>query len=279
MGNKILIFLILNVILLQGKERNIHFGIASVLSPEESIIYYNELLKYASQKTNLPIKIKFGDYNEINNLLKLNKIECGFVCSGAYIKIKDYVEILAVPVINGKTTYKSYIIVGKNLNIEDFKELKNKSFAFVNEISLTGYIYPIYLLSKIGEKPDKFFSKILFTQSHTNSIIGVGKNLIDGAGVDSIIFEYYRKRYPEIASNIKIIDSSPEFGIPPIVVLKNLDKDIKIKLKNFFLNLHKDRNGMEILNKIYIDKFVEGDNNKYKEIQIVGEKVEEFLKR
>ena len=44
-------------------------------------------------------------------------------------------------------------------------------------------------------------------------------------------------------SNLKIIEKSEEFGIPPIVVSNKIDIDFKNKLKSILLSLHEDPDG------------------------------------
>lgn len=62
---------------------------------------------------------------------------------------------------------------------------------------------------------------------------------------------------------IKIIKKSEDYGIPPFVVRKDLDPIIKNKLKEIMLNLHNEPRGKEILKKIHIDKFIEGNDELY----------------
>lgn len=43
-------------------------------------------------------------------------------------------EILVVPVVNGKPYYQAYVIVNKDGNINDLNDLKNKPFAFTDPL-------------------------------------------------------------------------------------------------------------------------------------------------
>ncbi|MCM8832333.1 MAG: hypothetical protein NC816_00190 [Candidatus Omnitrophica bacterium] len=45
-------------------------------------------------------------------------------------------------------------------------------------------------------------------------------------------------------------------------------------MEKFFLELHKDEKGKEILNKLRIDKFVKSDVSKYNSIRLMKEKIE-----
>jgi phosphonate transport system substrate-binding protein len=253
----------------------IRVGIASVTSPRESFLYYEELLKYIEKKIHLPMTIKYGKYKEIYQLLKYNDLELAFVCSKVYVEAKrdSIAELLVTPVIDKKTEYYSYIIVHKDSQIKKFSELKDKSFAFVDSLSTSGYLYPVYLLAKENKIYQTFFSKTIFTYSHDNSIIGVAEKLIDAAAVDSLVYDYLSKTNPQLISKTKIILKSPPFGIPPLIVNKNLKKELKDKLRFIFLNLHKEKRGKEILSKLRIEKFVPGSDKMYDSIRMMEEVV------
>lgn len=255
----------------------IRVGIAGVTSPKESFLYYEELLKYIEKKISQPIITKHGKYKEIYHLLKSNGLELAFVCSKVYVDAQKegVIELLVVPVVCGKPEYYSYIIVHKDSPIKKFSELKNKSFAFVDPLSNSGYLYPVYLLAKENKIYQTFFSKTIFTYSHDNSIIAVAEKLVDGAAVDSLIYDYLAEIKSPLIPRTKVILKSPPFGIPPVVVSKNLDKDKREKLRNIFLQLHKEKKGEEILSHLKIEKFVEGSDKMYDSIRMM-EKVVKY---
>jgi hypothetical protein len=82
----------------------------------------------------------------------------------------------------------------------------------------------------MGKNPDKFFKKQLFSGSHDNSIKFVAERFVDAAGVDSLIWEYYNKVNPEFTSLTRILVKSEEFGMPPVVVQKDVDRDFQLRL-------------------------------------------------
>ncbi|MCX9025767.1 MAG: PhnD/SsuA/transferrin family substrate-binding protein [Candidatus Methanoperedens sp.] len=51
--------------------------------------------------------------------------------------------------------------------------------------------------------------------------------MADGAAVSSLIYEYMKNTKPDIKSNTRIIEVSPPFGIPPVVVSKDIDPPIR----------------------------------------------------
>jgi len=250
--------------------------VSSMISPKETRIYYQDLFTYMSK--NLDYNIEFlqrKTYKEVNDLLIDNKVDLAIICSGAYINksAKDKIEILTVPVVDGKPFYQSFIIVNKDSKIGSFNELKDKKFAYTDPISNSGTLYAKWLVKSLGENVDTYFSKTIYTYAHDISMQLVAKGIVDGASVDGLIFNYIKKHDPERVKNLKIIKKSELFGIPPVVVPDNLDSELKSKLQNLFLNIHKDSLGKSILNKISIDKFIKGKDIDYNNIRIMNSQI------
>jgi len=246
--------------------------VSSMISPKETRIYYQDLFTYMSKNLGYNIELlQRKTYKEVNDLLINNKVDFAIICSGAYIdkSTKNKLEILTVPVVDGKPFYQSYIIVNKDSKIEKISELKNKKFAYTDPISNSGTLYAKWLIESSGEDVNHFFSNTIYTYAHDISMQLVAKGIVDGASVDSLIFNFIKKHNPERVKNLKIIKKSVLFGIPPVVVPRNLDTNLKKKLQNLFLNIDKDSLGKSILNKISIDKFIKGKDSDYNNIRVM----------
>jgi len=248
----------------QGLSLNVCVG--SMITPEEGYEYYKRLLDYIGRK--LAMRINFIDregYAEVNSLLKKGSIDMAFICGGPYVDGHDEfgLELLVVPQIDGKVVYYSYIIVGKDSKIESLEGLRGKTFAFVDPMSNTGRLMPTYILQEeLHEKPENFFKECLYTYAHDKSIKAVAHGIVDGAAVDSVIWEYMNKKSDKHTKETRIIKISSPCGMPPVVVRPSLDTTLKMKIKSVLLNMHKENDGREILEGMFMDKFVEvGDSN------------------
>lgn len=249
-----------------SSQQKIYVAISTMISPVETFNLYKDLIDYISSKLGVPIEFKQRKtYSEVNNLLKENKLDFAFICTGAYLEARNKmpIEILVVPVVEGKPYYQAYVIVNDESNINSIDELQGKSFAFTDPLSNTGYDYIINILKDRRTNPEKFFSKTIFTYAHDYSIQAVKRKIVDGATVDGLVYEYLKHFQPEKVEGIKIINKSRDFGIPPFVVQKNLDPKLKLELKNIMITMHQDSEGKKLLNKIMIDKFIEADDSLY----------------
>lgn len=245
-------------------------AIAAVISPKETVTFYDEMMRYVGEKLGRPIElVQRKTYQEINDLLEKKELDLAFVCSGPYVTghEKFGMELLVAPMLYGKPYYQAYFIVQKDSKIKDIKELKGKRFAFTDPNSNTGKLVPTYVLSKMGETPEKYFKEFIFTYSHNNSIIAVSKGLVDGASVDGLIWDYYSERKPDFVKNTRIIFKSPLYGIPPVVIHPKTPVSEKENLKKIFLGMHEDPEGRKILSEIRIERFIVPDDSSYDSVR------------
>lgn len=176
-------------------------AVGAMISPEETFIYYNQLLDYISDQLGQEVQlVQRKTYSEVNELLGKGQIDLAFICSGPYVtgKEKYSFELLATPQVQGSNFYQSYLIVNKDSLFHKFDDLRGRVFAFTDPESNTGKLVPAYWLSQMGETSESFFEKTIYTYSHDNSIMAVSKSLVDGAAVDSLIWKFYNKKIPSL---------------------------------------------------------------------------------
>jgi phosphonate transport system substrate-binding protein len=248
----------------------LHIAVGGMITPREGFAYYRRLLDYIQKKTGRTVEfIDRENYSEINAMLESGDIDAAFVCSGPYVDghEKFGLELLVQPMAYGDTMYYSYIIVHADSHLKSFEALRYSTFAFTDPESNSGKLVPTYMLSLINETPDSFFKDYVFTYAHDKSIKAVAQGLVDGAAVDSLVWEYINKVRPENTAGTKIIHKSPPYGIPPLVVRPGLKKEIKDSLKRILLDIHVDPEGREILKGMMVDRFVAGEDSQYDSVR------------
>lgn len=249
-------------------------GVATMLSPKKALPAYEEIVNYIGEKLNIRTKMLFTkDYSSMNELVKTKKVLAAFVCSGPYVSQHDDwgMEIIAAPTLYGNSVYYSYIIVNKESGVNKFEDLKGKRFAFTDPISNTGKLVPTYELAKLNTTPELFFSDIIYSGSHDKSIEAVASNLVDGAAVDHLIWEYINKSDSAYTSKTKIIKKLGPFCIPPFVTYPDCDSTLKQNMRAILLNMHNDPKGKKILDQLYIDEFVLVQDDCYQSIREMNE--------
>ncbi|MHC4445021.1 MAG: substrate-binding domain-containing protein [Planctomycetota bacterium] len=261
---------------LEDRQSILRAAAGAMVSPKKTRQQYDDLLRLiADRLQRRALLAQRKTYTEINDMIERREVDVAFVCSAPYVtgKAKFEMEILVVPVMYGQKVYHSYILTYRDSPLNSFDDLRGKVFAFTDPNSNSGCLVPKYMLSQRGENPETFFSEFYYTYSHDNSIRAVAEGMADGAAVDSLIWEYMQETDPTYTARTKIIEKSPPYGIPPVVVHPDLDPKLKHQLKNIFLNLHKDEEARSILGTIRIDQFEESEDAAYDSIREMQQQI------
>lgn len=241
-------------------------AVAAVISPKGTVESYSPFLDYLETKLNRPIElVQRRTYLEVNDLIEHGEVDLAFVCTSAYVEGHDTfgMELLAAPRVNGETTYNSYLIVPASSGAKDIQDLRGKVFAFTDPISLSGRMYPTYLVDQLGFTPEEFFSRTFFTYSHDEAIRAVAGGVADGAAVDSLVYEYAVARDPALAEKVRVIHRSPDFGIPPIVVSPFTRPQVRADLQSLLLDMSSDPAAQTALASMGVENFVPIEDSAY----------------
>jgi len=245
-------------------------AVAGVISPKETFKTYQDLLQYLGTRLDRPVElVQRKTYAEINNLIRDGGIDLAFVCTLAYVQGQEEfgMEMLAAPAVRGEAFYHAYLIVPADSPAAKLEQLRDKVFAFTDPDSNTGRLLPTYLLWQMEETPEGFFRKVVYTYSHDNSIKAVADKLVDGASVDSLVYDSTLVRKPELVGRTRIIFRSAPFGTPPVVVHPGLASDLKEQLRALILEMDIDPEGRAILDRLMVDRFVVPNEARYEPIR------------
>ena len=248
-------------------------AVAAIISPKETFIYYRQLLDYIGKKMGREIQfIQRKTYGEINELLAKGQIDLAFICSGPYVvgKEKYGFQLVATPEVQNSHFYHSYLIVNKTSAFQKLEDLRGRVFAFSDPDSNSGKLVPTYWLSQLSERPETFFEKTIYTYSHDNSILAVAKELVDGAAVDGLIWEYYHRKNPTFTSKTRIIRKSGPYGIPPMVASNIIPTELMTKIRSLLFSMHEDPKGRAILKELMIDRFIAPQDKWYDSIRKIN---------
>ena len=252
-------------------------AVASIVSPKGTVQSYEPLLDYLESQLHRPVElVQRRTYLETNELIATGQVDLAFVCTSAYVVGHDSfgMELLAVPQVNGETIYYSLLIVPSESSARSMADLQNKIFAFTDPISLSGRMYPTYLVQQLGFSPEDFFAQTFFTYNHDEAIRAVADKLADGAAVDSLVYEFAIARDPNLAKKVRVIHRSPPFAIPPVVVSPKLDKDLKRELQKILFSMGDTAEGRKALESIGVEKFTTIDDHAYDAIRTLLSDVE-----
>lgn len=222
----------------------VNMGVIPFLQPDKLREQMAPVYSYLEKKLGRPVQLTtVSDYESLARLLELKKVHIAWFSHASYEKLKDDHpwQILCRPVQYGSVLYQGQIIVRHDSQFNSVHDLRGQTFAYVDRYSGSGFFFPNLYLASQGIQPLDFFSKVFFTQSHRNSILGV----LDGTYAAAAVFSASLLHQSD--QSLKVIARTGPIPNDPFVVRDDLDADLKSKIEHAMLTMHEDPEGVEFL--------------------------------
>jgi phosphonate transport system substrate-binding protein len=233
-------------------------GITPVLV-EKHLDLNRQFVAYLGEKLGIAATlVQRGSYKQISELLERAEVDVAFTCGLPYVIDHDRfgLELLAAPEVYDGPVYFSYVIVPAESPVRSFEELRGARYAFSDPLSNSGWLVPAHDLARMGTTPEAFFKRTIFTYSHAASVEAVAVRFVDGASVDSYVYDYLARTRPKLVTGTRILARSSAHPIPPVVVRAGLPPEVKTRLRAVFLEMDRDPRGQVLLAGIGFKRFV-----------------------
>lgn len=145
------------------------------------------LAEKLQQRVGRPFEIYISkNYTAMIDALKSKKVDLAVLSSMTYVSAEKEanLKVLLKKSWGNSPFYYSAIVVAKTSKIKKLSDLKNKSIAFVDEKSTSGYLYPQVYLRK-NNLTDQSFKSVIFTGNHAASIEMLENKKVDAVAVFS----------------------------------------------------------------------------------------------
>lgn len=240
---------------------------------------HNKFLEYLTKKLGVKqTRLQTAsDYTGIMNLLIKGEIDIAWLASMTSVEARSNpeIELLVKPIRFGTTSYRGIIIARQDSGIRSLKDLKGKKFAWVEQESASGYIFPKALLLEAGIDPEKDFAESAFLNKHDAVVLNVLLGKYDaGACYDDARNTLRDKSKMD---ELTILATTQDISNEPLVVRKSLPPDLREKIKTALLELNiKNPEGKAILDDLTdVQGFVPVKDTDYDYIEKVQKLLEE----
>src|SRR5207302_3336129 len=130
-----------------------------------------------------------------------------------------------------KPIYFSDVIVRSDSPYASFDDLGSCVWAYNERESHSGCKLVCYSLLERGKGPD-YFGKTVKSGSHLRSLEMVMEGKADAAAIDSHLSDLLHSRDEGLARKLRVVDVLGPSSIPPVVVSRRLDNELKGKLQD-----------------------------------------------
>lgn len=214
-------------------------------------------------ETRLERQVEFvtrSSYREIVDLIRAGQIDFAWLCGYPYLRHRDDLRLVALPLWQGKPLYRSYIITASdNRGPSSILDLRRRVFAYSDPDSNSGYLYPRYALTRAGHAPDAYFTRTFFTWAHRLVVRAVAEGLAHGGAVDGYVWEVLAATRPELVARTRVIERSGEMAHPPFVARRDIGLAEEQAFFNALAAMARDTRGRELLAALRLDGFVRSD--------------------
>lgn len=259
----------------QTAKRPIRIGLTAVFLDHQRV-FNNKWRLYLESRLGQPVVfVQRSDYHAIIDMLHEEKLDFAWLSGYPYVRNKDDLRLVAVPLYKGEPLYQSYLIVASSdQQSRSLTDMRGKIFAFSDPDSNSGYLYTVHLLSRQGEDPASFFGKAFFTWSHLKVIEAVASGLAQAGAVDGYVWDTLALSHPEMTAQTRIVSKSPQFGSAPFVASRTNSPTQIAALQRVLIQMTRDDEGRALLKTLNLDGFGYGNEVLYDTIEKMSRMVE-----
>lgn len=267
----------------------ISFGIISTESTSELKKNWMPFLQDMSKALDMPVKPFFAsDYAGVIEAMRFKKVHLAWFGNKSAIEAVDRAngEVFAQEVdVDGNPGYWSVIITHKDSGLQSMDDVikrgKELNFGNGDVNSTSGYLIPSYYLWTVDYNIDpKRHFKTVRNANHAANVMAVAMKQVDFATNNTERIKKFQAQKPELAKNVKILWKSPLIPSDPLVWRKDLDRELKTKVKAFILGYGRTGSNttreLEILANLQLAPYLDSSNKQLipiREIKYAKEKM------
>lgn len=217
--------------------------------------------RYFEARLKRPVEfVQRQTYKEIVDPLREGRLDFAWICGYPFVRHRDRLKLVAVPLFEGEPLYRSYLIVpALDSATRALDDLRGRVFAFSDPDSNSGHLFTRYELKQRNSAPSAFFSRTFFTFAHRKVIEAVAADVAQGGAVDGYVWETLALLHPELAAKTRVVAKSPQFGHPPFAARGDIPRQDFDAMQTVLLGMARDPEGAPLLKQLNLDGFVRGE--------------------
>jgi len=223
--------------------REVNFGIIATDSSTALRGRWQPVLDDMAARVGVKVNAFFAtDYAGVIEAMRFKKVDLAWFGNKSAIEAVDraggevFVQTLDEDGVGG---YYSLLITHVSSPFKTFDDVlkrgKEINFGIGDPNSTSGFAVPSYYVFALNHIDPKTHFKTIRSANHETNLQAVLNRQLDVATNNTEQYAILEKRMPERAKEIRILWKSPLIASDPMVWRKDLDPELKAKLKAFFL--------------------------------------------
>ncbi|BAK73526.1 phosphate/phosphite/phosphonate ABC transporter substrate-binding protein [Arcobacter sp. L] len=253
-------------------------GVHPLHNPKHLFEVYQPLVDYLNENLkDITIQLEASrNYDSFNEKLSLRHFAFALPNPYQTLKSLDYGYKIFGKMADDEK-FKGIIIVRKDSNIIDFKDLKDKKISYPASTALAATMLPQYFLYENGIDINKDLKNI-YVGSQESAIMSVYLKATDLGATWTQPWEIFKKDRPNIANELKVLWETKSLPNNGLVARNDVPEELINRIGNLLFNMHLDSKGMLILKKINLTHFEKANSETYDEVKDFINKFEKDIR-
>lgn len=180
---------------------------------------------------------------------------CGYDILHRY---REHLQVLGKPWFNapgcGNGHYASIVVVGESSPHQDVVDMTG-TVVVINDPESQSGMNALFALVAPYSRNHKFFSKVIISGSHTESLATVRRGEADVAAVDCLTYELLRLHRPMAIEGTRPLGFTRAAPTPPYVTRTVVDKETAARMQNALLATFNDPRLTDTLQALLLNGF------------------------
>lgn len=232
--------------------------------------------QYLSARLSNPVVfVARESYQGVLDLLFSGQLDAAWICGYPYIRHRQQLRLLAVPLYEGRPTYQAYLIRPRQANsqVQSWADLKGKVLVYSDPLSNSGWLVAQVQLQAAGITP-RDLKKSFFAHGHRNVAEAVAARLAHAGSIDGYVWETMRQQGMAAVEQTEVIWKSEPFGFPPLVVRQNAQHPKTHALQAILMQMQHEREGQNLLKPLNLTGFALGSPSQFSSIAAMAQSTE-----
>lgn len=263
-------------------QRPLVFGMTPIIGVEATRRRFQPLVQLLSERVKRPLQLWVADsYRSLIDDMVAGRIDLAKLSPLSYVRSRrrsQAIELLAIQVANGSTSYSSYLVSMEDRHIKPLSEWRSARLCFADPDSTSGYLLPAYYLLNRGINPFRHFQLVEFAGNHRACLEGLFAGRYDLVATFSGAIRDARQA-GQPAGELVIVAKAGRIPYDAYCARADLPAGVKQALRRALLSINTlDRRGRRALAPtLGINGWIAGNDAAYDRLRRVEEKVRSLL--
>lgn len=222
--------------------QEVNFGIIATDSSVALRSRWQPVLDDMAARVGTKVNAFFAtDYAGVIEAMRFKKVDLAWFGNKSAIEAVDRAngEVFVQTLAEDGAGYYSLLITHRDSAFKSFDDVlkrgKEINFGIGDPNSTSGFVVPSYYVFALNHIDPKTHFKTIRAANHETNLQAVLNRQLDVATNNTEQLDILTKRMPQKAEEIRVLWKSPLIASDPIVWRRDLDPELKAKLKAFFV--------------------------------------------